>query len=63
MSNFKSAVSRIKKADTPEKLAQLEVSFSIIHQAGQLTDKELQKLFDRILEKMIKHEGNEGNEK
>ena len=51
MTNYQSAIKRIKQADTIKKLKSLDKSFDRIHQAGFLTDSELTQLDHKIFTK------------
>jgi hypothetical protein len=53
MTNYQSAIKRIKQADTIEKLKSLDKSFDRIHQAGFLTDSELTQLDHKIFTKTL----------
>ena len=53
MSNYKSAVKRIDKADTVEDLKNLEKSFENVYRYGFLTDNEFILLDLKIADKYI----------
>ena len=51
MTNYQSAIKRIKQADTIEKLKRLEKSFDRIYSAGFLTVSELTRLDWKLCDK------------
>jgi len=53
MTNYASAVKRIKQANTIEALNKLQVSFDRIYNAGQFTVSELSRLDLKIVDKII----------
>lgn len=54
MTNYQSALGRIKRANTKAELAKLELSFCRVYDAGQLTTSELSRLSVKIMEKQSK---------
>jgi len=52
MTNYQSALERVKRANSVHEIERLEQSLSRVYDAGQLTERELARLFVKTFEKL-----------